>query len=85
MDVMNEIKADMEEISRKVPKKVVRKRKRSNKNDIMIGRVIRALKTDDPDAIAKKITSSTNILNQTDFKDYDDVMEYLKNDKRQAR
>lgn len=76
MDVMNEIKADMEEISKKVPKKVVRKC--SNKNDIMIGRVIRALGTDDPDAIARKITSSVNILNQTDFKDYDDVIDYLK-------
>lgn len=78
MDVMEEIKADMEKISKKVLKKVVRKRKCSSKNDIMIKRVISALHTDDPDAIAKKITSSTNILNQTDFSNYDDVIDYMK-------
>lgn len=67
---------EVKAISKKVPPKSGRAVK--SKNDSMIERVIRALGTDDPDAVAKKITSSANILNQTDFKDYDDVMEYLK-------
>lgn len=73
MDVMDEIRADLKEISKKVPDK-----KHSNRNEIMIKRVIKALCTDDPDVIAKKITSSTNILNQTDFSNYDDVIDYMK-------
>ena len=48
-------------------------------DEIMIARVMRAKNTTDPAVIAKTISSSKEMLKQTTFKSYDDVIRYIEN------